>query len=84
MLVYVNWVTKKIISEKEFMQELNKDYELNLFNEEFDEYLYNHYTCIELFNLTDKKRKEIEQQFKEDLFVDCIDDGCLGFEPYEV
>lgn len=62
--VYVNWFDREVINEKEFekkVEETTQDYkEDKCF---FDEWLNDHYSANEVWNLNEEERKEVQKDF---------------------
>ena len=62
--VYVNWYNREVINEKEFekkVEETTQDYkEDKCF---FDEWLNDHYSANEVWNLNEEERKEVQKDF---------------------
>lgn len=67
--VYVSWDDESIISEKEYQEYRNKEIQEKLaddfaYEEWLSDHLYDHYTHMEVWNLTDKDRLEIRQEYE--------------------
>ena len=67
--VYVSWDDESIISEKEYQEYRNKEIQEILtddfaYEEWLSDYLYGNYTHMEVWNLTDKDRLEIRQEYE--------------------
>lgn len=62
--IYINWFNREVINEKEFekkVEETTQDYkEDKCF---FDEWLNDHYSANEVWNLNEEERKEVQKDF---------------------
>lgn len=75
--VYVNWNEQKVYDYEAFLEEMQNEVD-NYYDDWAGEWLDEHYTGLELFNLTDSEKEEIEEKMKEELLQGTIDDN-LGY-----
>ena len=76
--IYVNWEERKIYTYEDFVKAITKEVEENL-DDWGEEWLWSNYTSWELFNLQDSEKAEIEQEMKDELIQDTIND-CINYE----
>lgn len=84
MLVYVNWSDRRIISEEDFRERVAKDFDHGEYDDCFSDYLDDHYTTLELFDLCDDDKDSICDDFRDDFIEDIMDNGDDEFDPYEI
>lgn len=75
--VYVNWEEYKVCDYEGFLREMQDEVD-NYYNDWAEEWLDEHYTALQLFELSDDEKTEIEQKMKEDLLQGTIEDN-LGY-----
>lgn len=64
--IYVNWEEQKVYSEEEYREAIVEEVEENL-NDWGEEWLEEHYSTWELFNLQESEKLNIEEQMKDEL-----------------
>lgn len=64
--IYINWEEQKVYSEEEYREAIVKEVEENL-DDWGEEWLEEHYSTWELFNLQESEKLKIEEQMKDEL-----------------
>lgn len=72
--VYVNWNTKEICSEYEISKKVNSLVEEYMEGESFNYFLNCNFTAIEIFDLTDEEKKNIEEEARITFLEEITDD----------
>lgn len=84
MKVYVNWQAEEIISQEQYDQRvaaLAADYVDD--DSLFDSYLFDHYTSLELFDMTEEERTDVQGDFAGWCHRKAEDEMSEDFEDYE-
>ena len=76
--VYVNWNEQKVYDYEAFLEEMQNEVD-NYYDDWAEEWLDEHYGSLELFNLTDSEKEEIENRIKDELIQDVANDR-IGYE----
>lgn len=84
MLIYVNWNRKQIMSEDEFVNTIMTANENREFDNDFDDYLNECFSTIEVFEFDEVDKERVRKEFLEDLISYLMDNGFDGFEPYNI
>lgn len=84
MTVYVSWNDRHIITEDEFLDHVTKDFDHGAYDDYFTDYLNDHYSALELFDLCENERDNIRDDFRDGFINDIMETGDADFEPYEL
>ena len=71
---YVNWNTREICSEYEISKKVNSLVEEYMESEPFNDFLNCNFTAIEIFDLTDEEKKNIEEEARITFLEEITDD----------
>ena len=80
IIVYVNWDDESIISEREYQEYRNKEIQEMLddcysYEEWLSDYLCGNYTCMEIWNMTNRDRLEIRKKYEQTVNSDFDEDS---------
>lgn len=64
--IYINWEEQKVYSEEEYREAIVEEVEENL-DDWGEEWLEEHYSTWELFNLQESEKLNIKEQMKDEL-----------------
>ena len=77
--VYVNWTEEKFFTEKEYKEELERRAKRYCEDERnFADWLEDHYTITEMYNMEGKQKMEVREAFLKDA-IEEEEDGGFGF-----
>lgn len=82
--VYVNWLNHVVISAREYEEMIDKAIENNDFDDDFEDWLANNYSCRELFEMDEELQADVRRQYISDLREDLITNGDNGYKPYSI
>lgn len=76
--VYVNWGEERVMSEKEYKEEIERRAKKDAENEvSFMEWLEENYNALEMFNMEGKQKTEVREAFFKDM-MEQEEDGGFG------
>ena len=78
--IYVNWNEHKFFTEDEYKKELEHRAKRYYEDERnFADWLEDHYTATEIYNMRDKQKMAVREAFRKDAIEEEEEDGGFGF-----
>lgn len=85
VIVYVNWLTKEVISKKEYEEKIEKSAkEYTDSYADFADWLNEHYQADDIWDMSESTRNAVKEEYREACQTWAEDEVNDYWKPYEV